>query len=223
MTDTVHRLGVVIFPGFALLDIAGPLQFFNQLSAVKPFELSIIAKSMEPVGTTPPEHVCRDTEFRQIGERWLPTHTFDTAPDLDILLIPGGLGARDETTFNDVGAFVKQRYPNVKYLLTVCTGASIVAGTGILDGRRATSNKASWSFSSRFTAVHWVPKARWVVDGNIWSSSGVAAGMDMTFAFIATVFSLEIAQRLANVMEYEPHTNPDWDPFSDVWQVPSHT
>ena len=221
MTDTAHRLGVVIFPGFALLDIAGPLQFFNQLSAVKPFELSIIAKSMEPVSTTPPEHVSSENKCRPIGERWLPTHTFDTAPELDILLIPGGFGARDQTIFDDVGTFVEQRYPNVKYLLTVCTGAAIVAGTGILDGRRATSNKASWTFSTRFTAVQWVPKARWVVDGNIWSSSGVAAGMDMTFAFIASVFSLEIAQRLANVMEYEPHTNPDWDPFADIWQVSS--
>jgi len=70
-------------------------------------------------------------------------------------------------------------------------------------------------------AVNWVPKARWVVDGNIWSSSGVAAGMDMTYAFISTVFSSDIAKQLADTMEYEPHTNPEWDPFSDIWKVSS--
>ena len=80
-------------------------------------------------------------------------------------------------------------------------------------------NKFAWSFATRRTAVQWIPKARWVVDGNIWSSSGVAAGMDMTYAFIASEFSPDIAKQLANTMEYEPHTDPNWDPFSDLWQT----
>ena len=221
MADTVTRLGVVIFRGFALLDVSGPLQFFNQLSSTEPFELSIIAKTMDPVSTIPPDHLQSSSIQQSIGQSWLPTHTFDNAPELDILLVPGGFGTRDETIFNEVTAFIKEQYPRLKYLLSVCTGAALVAATGILDGRKATSNKFSWSFATRHQAVHWVRKARWVVDGNIWSSSGVAAGMDMTYAFIASEFSPEIAQRLANTMEYEPHTNSNWDPFSDLWQTSS--
>jgi len=221
MTDVVTRLGVVIFPGFALLDVAGPMQFFNQLSAIRPFELSIIAKTIDSVSTVPPKHTVPERKFQSVGEQWLPTHTFDNAPELDILLIPGGLGIRDKTIFNDVTSFIKKRYPTLQYLLSVCTGSTMIAAAGILDGKKATSNKYSWSFATSNKDVNWVRKARWVVDGNIWSSSGVAAGMDMTYAFISTVFSPDIAKQLANVMEYEPHTNPEWDPFSEIWHVSS--
>lgn len=69
--------------------------------------------------------------------------------------------------------------------------------------------------------MQWIPKARWVVDGNIWSSSGVAAGMDMTYAFIASEFSPALAQQIAQGLEYEPHTDPHWDPFSARWNVTS--
>jgi len=219
MTDTITRLGVVIFPGFALLDVAGPMQFFNQLSAIQPFQLSIISKTMDSVSTIPPKSTIPNNRFQSIGEQWLPTHTFDNTPELDILLIPGGLGIRDETIFNDVASFIKKQYPTLKYLLSVCTGSTMIAATGILDGRKATSNKFSWSFATSNKAVNWIPKARWVVDGNIWSSSGVAAGMDMTYAFISHICSSDIAKRLANVMEYEPHTDPEWDPFSEIWHV----
>ena len=219
MNESITRLGVVIFPGFALLDVAGPMQFFNQLSAIRPFELSIIAKTLDPVNTAPPKNAVSENEYECIGEIWLPTHTFDNAPDIDILLIPGGFGIRDETIFNEVASFVKKKYPILKYLLSVCTGSAIVAATGILNGRKATSNKFAWSFGTKNKAVDWISKARWVVDGNIWSSSGVAAGMDMTYAFISTVFSADIAKRLADMMEYEPHTDSEWDPFSKIWHV----
>lgn len=219
MAETITRLGVVIFPGFALLDVAGPMQFFNQLSSLQSFELSIIAKSLDPVSTIPPKSTVPENKFRTIGEEWLPTHTFENAPELDILLVPGGIGIRNETIFNDVASFIKSRYPTLRYLLSVCTGSTLIAATGILDGRKATTNKFSWTFATSNQAVNWIPKARWVVDGNIWSSSGVAAGMDMTYAFISTIFSPDIAKRLSNVMEYEPHTDPDWDPFSEIWSV----
>jgi transcriptional regulator GlxA family with amidase domain len=221
MTEIVTRLGVVIFPGFALLDVAGPMQFFNSLSAIRPFQLSIIAKTMDSVSTIPPSNTVPDNKFQCIGEAWLPTHTFDNAPELDILLIPGGLGIRDETIFNEVTLFIKKRYPTLKYLLSVCTGSTMIAAAGLLDGRKATSNKRAWPFATRIKGVDWVPKARWVVDGNIWTSSGVAAGMDMTYAFISTVFSPDIAKELANTIEYEPHTNPEWDPFSEIWEISS--
>ncbi|CAF5028963.1 unnamed protein product, partial [Rotaria socialis] len=116
--------------------------------------------------------------------------------------------------------FVKKQYPTVKYLLSVCTGSLMVAAAGVLDGRKATSNKFAWSQTTVHKTVDWIPKARWVVDGNIWSSSGVAAGMDMTYAFIATIFSPDIAKELANKMEYEPHTNSEWDPFYEIWNLP---
>ncbi len=85
--QSVTRLGVVIFPGFALLDVAGPMQFFNMLSAIRPFELTVIAKTLDPVNTRPPENTGMKSNCKSIGEEWLPTHTFDNTPPVDILLI----------------------------------------------------------------------------------------------------------------------------------------
>ena len=62
--------------------------------------------------------------------------------------------------------------------------------------------------------VEWVPKARWVVDGNIWSGSGLSAGLDVMLAFAEKVYGKEEASYVADAMEYERHTDPEWDPFS---------
>ena len=62
-------------------------------------------------------------------------------------------------------------------------------------------------------------QARWVVDGNIWSTSGAAAGIDGIYAWISLLWGEERASRIANISEYERHTDPDWDPFSEVWNV----
>jgi putative intracellular protease/amidase len=73
--------------------------------------------------------------------------------------------------------FIFARYPQLKYLLSTCSGAVSLANSGVLEGRRATSNKAGWRWViTHGKNVNWVPTARWVVDGNIWTSSGVSAG-----------------------------------------------
>ena len=59
--------------------------------------------------------------------------------------------------------------------------------------------------------------ARWVVDGNIWTSSGVSAGIDCMLAFISEVYGEDVAKGIADGMEYERHTDPTWDPFADLY------
>lgn len=98
---------------------------------------------------------------------------------MDILLVPGGLGIRGQEDAGDTSVqdFVRARYPSLQYLLSVCTGAIALAKSGLLDGRKATSNKAVWNWAVQAGPnVHWQPSARWVEDGNIWTSSGVSAG-----------------------------------------------
>jgi transcriptional regulator GlxA family with amidase domain len=65
--------------------------------------------------------------------------------------------------------------------------------------------------------VQWVPKARWVVDGNIWTSSGISAGIDLTFAWMAEVFGEEKAQFVADRSEYERNTDPENDRYAERW------
>lgn len=113
-----------------------------------------------------------------------PTHTYANAPDdIEVLLVPGGPGARylDITTQLE---FIKKTYPKLKYLISICTGAGVVARTGVLDGRNATTNKRAWARTTAMgPEVLWRSPARWVVDGNIWTSSGVSDGYPWTAGF----------------------------------------
>ncbi|KAH8160350.1 hypothetical protein CIB48_g7888 [Xylaria polymorpha] len=120
----------------------------------------------------------------RIGQSIVPTHTFDDCPE------------------------------DLEVLL-VCTGSAIVAMSGILDGRRATSNKKSWEWAtSQGPAVNWVRQARWVVDGNVWTSSGVSAGIDLIFAFIEDQYGEEVATQLVRQAEYVRNTDSSSDPFA---------
>ncbi|KAL8348983.1 hypothetical protein RB601_002137 [Gaeumannomyces tritici] len=154
--------------------------------------------------------------------RIAPTHTFTNAPsDLEVLIIPGGLGTRSPNA-GELVQFVKETYPRLRYLITVCTGAAFAAKAGLLDGRRATTNKRSWAETTEPWAgtVRWVPRARWVEDGNVWTSSGISAGIDATLGFVAKVYGQANATHVANLMEYGWHEDPSWDPFSDAFDVP---
>jgi transcriptional regulator GlxA family with amidase domain len=139
--------------------------------------------------------------------------------DIEVLIIPGGGGTRSNMT--EEIAFVKEMYPKVKYIITICTGSTIVSRTGILDGRKATTNKFSWAWAvTQGPKVDWVPTARWVEDGNIWSSSGVSAGIDVAYAFVSRVYGEPVANYLAHTAEYNREMDAHHDPFGKFWEVP---
>ncbi len=146
--------------------------------------LSIISKEVGPVTTVPPPHVfVEGGPQMDVGFLLAPTitamHTFRNAPALDILFVPGGEGNVALAQANDtwIEDFIAARFGQLDYLLSVCTGAASLAKSGVLNGKKATTNKGAWSRVTSFgTNITWVPTARWTVDGNVWTSSGVAAG-----------------------------------------------
>jgi len=98
---------------------------------------------------------------------------------------------------------------------TVCTGAALLARTGLLDNRPATSNKMAWDWvTQQGPGVPWVRQARWVDDEDIVSSSGVSAGIDMALALIARLHDRATAENAARVMEYVWNDDPSNDPFA---------
>lgn len=216
---TPTRYGYLLFPGFQAIDVFGPLDALNTLSWSHNITLSLIAKTLNPVST-----VVRNPAFNRVnstfGESVLPTSTFATAPPLDVLLVPGGIGTTAPNLDEEI-AFIKATYPTLQYLITVCTGAGLAARAGVLDGKRATTNKAVWADTTALgPRVKWITHARWVTDGNIWTSSGVTAGIDALFAWIEAVYGNATATGVANSLEYERHLNSSWDPFADIYHLP---
>lgn len=140
------RIGLILYPKFEVLDVFGPLEALNTISRTAPpfvapppapptplsvpLTLSIIAQTLEPVPSgEKPFHQCV-----------VPTHTFATAPDdIEVLLVPGGVGDSVEAS-----EFIAKRFAKLRYLITVCTGANIAARAGVLRGCRATTNKKAW-------------------------------------------------------------------------------
>ncbi|KAL2828888.1 class I glutamine amidotransferase-like protein [Aspergillus cavernicola] len=208
------RIALLIFPGFQALDAFGPIDCLNVLSLTTPITLSILSQSLDPVSTKSP--FASDSLSQEI----LPTHTFATAPEIDVLLVPGGKGVRclDTKPITEAIKFIGEVYPSLKYLITVCTGSALVARSGVLDGRRATTNKKVFREAKGWRAeVEWVAKARWVVDGNIWTSSGVSAGIDVILAWMGEVYGKEVAKNIADHIEYERHEDPEDDPFAVLY------
>ena len=204
-----RRIAVVLFEGFTVLDVYGPVQAFAM--AMQPregqpphryFQIVTVAKQAGPVKSGE-------------GPSTVADYSFDTLPPVDMLLIPGGMGTRKSVDDADLIALIKRAVEGADMTTTVCTGTALLARTGLLDGRPATSNKMAWEWvMSQGPAVEWRRVARWVDDGNIVTSSGVSAGTDMALGVIARLHGRDTAERAARVMEYIWHDDPDNDPFA---------
>lgn len=120
--------GILLYPGFELLDIAGPLEILNMLAQYPGHEgmaLSIVSRTLDPVAPSLPSHKGAKFQSRQ---RWVPTHTFEDAPRLDVLVVPGGVGSVPPAEFGDEAEFVGRVYRDgLEYLFTVCSGAAVAA------------------------------------------------------------------------------------------------
>ncbi|ORY12987.1 class I glutamine amidotransferase-like protein [Clohesyomyces aquaticus] len=215
------HIAIILFPGFQLLDVAGPLDVLNILSTSQPLTLSILSSTLSPVSTA--HNINSPHPDSKFAESIVPTHTFDNPPPgIEVLIVPGGLGTRVESEMEGVIGFLKRmdRDGGVRWWLTVCTGSAVLARAGVLDGRRATSNKKAFAWVKQQSPhVHWVSKARWVVDRNIWTSSGISAGMDLIYAWVGDVWGEEVAGLIADGSEYERNTDSTRDRFAERWGV----
>ncbi len=218
--------GVILYPHFEVLDVFGPLEALNQLTRLKGYgdlSLVIIADvardklgNLNPVSSATPQF---NSHFEQ---KVVPTHTFEDAPYVDVLLVPGGMLTNDTT--QSAVDFIRNRFSHretkPQYLITVCTGAGVAARAGVLDGLHATTNKHGWKSVTQATGSQntwWVAMARWVVDGtlkSIWTTSGVSAGTDGMIAWIENVYGKGPANDVVHQMEYFRQRRSDYDPFA---------
>ncbi|WP_424466848.1 DJ-1/PfpI family protein [Pseudoclavibacter helvolus] len=200
MSPAKRRVTVVLFEGFELLDVFGPVELFRIDRSL--FDVELIA---------PLAGAVRSSQ----GPEVVATSSFADAAAPDIVLVPGGQGTRALAVDADFLAWLGAWAADARLVTSVCTGSALLAAAGLLDGYRATSNKRAFAWaSSHGASVDWVPQARWVEDRNRWTSSGVAAGMDMAVAIIASIHGPEVAAKLSDAAELDVHTDASWDPFA---------
>lgn len=198
----MRNIGALIFPGFELLDVFGPMQMFGLLN--KKFQLSFVA-----------EHTGAVESNQKLSAH--ATRTIDEKAQYDILFVPGGLGTRREVGNPKLLNWIENTSRNAEFTLSVCTGSALLAKAGLLDGRRATTNKAAFSWvADQGPEVDWVRQARWVEDGPFFTSSGVSAGMDMTLGAICRLHGQTVAEDVAKWCEYSWHQDSEWDPFAKI-------
>ena len=196
----MKTIGALVFPKFELLDLYGPLEMFGLNQDA--FKIHVVAETTEPVAATP-------------GPKTQPDEAFGDRERYDILLVPGGMGSRLGMENKVLINWLAEQSKRADIVASVCTGSALLAGAGVLDDKRATSNKMAWEWViSQGPKVNWVHKARWIEDGKFFTSSGVSAGTDMSLALIEKLIGTEAMETIAKRAEYVRNADPGNDPFA---------
>ena len=199
----MKTLAALVFPGFQTLDLYGPLEMLGDHDPGT-VDIKIVAETLDPV---PSYH----------GTRTAVDRTLADGADYDLIMIPGGDAAPLNPKNEALNEWIVAASEKAEIVMAVCTGTVLLASTGLLDGRRATTNKKDYTATIHHGPnVNWVPQARWVEDGKFFTSSGVSAGMDMSLAVMAKLFGQDAAEFIAVGCEYEWHQDPNWDPFAQL-------
>lgn len=193
------NIAVLLFDDFETLDVYGPVEVFGRfedLYTIKFYSLN--------GGQIKNRH----------GVSALTAKLEDINENLEIFIIPGGMGTRKEVENKLLIDKIKEISIFSKFVLTVCTGSGLLARTGLLDNKTATSNKRAFAqVITNGTNVNWNKKGRWTIDGKYYTSSGVSAGIDMVLGFISDRHGIEFARRIAFEIEYNWTEDKDNDTF----------
>lgn len=194
-----NEIAFILFDNYETLDVFGPAEIFGRL--VDKYSLKFYS-----------------LEGGLIKNRHQVSVMTEKFPQKDLspymLFIPGGLGTRVEVDNLKLINMIKETSDASDYVFTVCTGSALLAKSGLLDGKEATSNKRAFSWVvTNGPKVNWDRTARWKVDGKYYTSSGVSAGMDMALGFLADRHGLEFARNVAWEIEYNWVEDKDNDTF----------
>jgi transcriptional regulator GlxA family with amidase domain len=181
-----RRIAFLIFPGFQLLDAAGPIAAFEIASRYVPgsYTLKVIAAQSGLVASTSAAALQADPLGRARG--------------IDTLMVAGGEGSRAAMSCAKTRRFIQACASQARRTTSVCSGSYLLAAAGLLDGRRATTH---WSraadFARKFPRIHVQPDSIFVKDGSIWTSAGITAGIDLSLALIEEDLGESVARRTA--------------------------
>jgi len=182
----MHTIGLLIFPDFQLLDAAGPIAVFDIAArecTPPSYRPRVIARTAGPVTSS--------------SAVQLIAQPFSDDP-LDTLIVAGGSGSREASACAETLAFIRTAATRARRIASVCTGAFILAAAGLLDGRRATTHWGRAAVLARaYPLVHVEPDRIFTRDGQVWTSAGVTAGIDLALALVADDLGEPVAKRVA--------------------------
>lgn len=216
------RVGILVFDGFEPLDVWGFVEAFSIARFVgtsypdnnpRPFAIELISVSTHAESrTATPAPI---TSYN--GPRVAPDMFRDQALErpIDVLMIPGGRGLRPLLSAEHperrdaLYDWLRAMDTRVQVMSSVCTGAAVLAGAGLLDGKAATTNHQSFAWVTPFgPRVLWDNVSRWVDAGHYVTSAGVSAGIDMAFYLVARLAGRAVAEAAALAAEYDWHRDP---------------
>jgi len=180
-----RRIAFVVFPGFQLLDAAGPIGAFEIAGRHQPgtYELAVLAPDAGGVASS--------SGVKMTAE------ALDDAP-IDTIVIAGGDGTRSLPELARIVDWLKRAAPRARRVTSVCSGAYLLAEAGLLDGLRATTHWGrSDDFARRYPSVRLEPDRIFVREGDVWTSAGITAGIDLSLALIEDDLGSEIARATA--------------------------
>jgi transcriptional regulator GlxA family with amidase domain len=196
----MRKMAALVFPEFQTLDYFGPIEMLGGFR--NDIEITTVSKDAGPV-------------VSRHGQRIVVDRLISEGSKYDLLFIPGGDSALIAAKDKELMQWIVDVSLNAERVMAVCTGTVLLAMTGLLDGRKATTNKQDFLSTVHLAPnVDWVKKARWVEDGKFFTSSGVSAGMDMALAVAASLYGREKAEEMAEGCEYTWHSDASWDPFA---------
>lgn len=185
--------GLLIFDDAEELDFCGPWEIFTASSMLRDFSDEVVLIS---------EHsgAVRCSK----GMRVIPDHILREAPPLDVLLVPGGYGTRREVSNAELISWIAEVSQKAKWVTSVCTGALLLHEAGIARGRRVATHHAFEDTLQARGDVTVVRDARYVVDGNLVTSQGVSAGIDMALWVIGQIYGRSHARSVSRYIQYDP-------------------
>jgi len=197
--NTPRTVGIFVFDDVEVLDCCGPFEVFSVARTPRNDD-DLTEKLFIPlmIAERPEAVTCVG------GLRIEPNATFVNHPPLDILIIPGGQGARLTQLFNRTALdWIASSAPTTTITASVCTGAFLLAENGLLDGKAATTHWASVArLQARYPAITVRDDARFVDEGHIVTAAGISAGIDMSLHLVARLHGDDAARWTARRMEY---------------------
>jgi transcriptional regulator GlxA family with amidase domain len=193
-------VGIFIFDDVEVLDFAGPFEVFSRARTVAgadsrrtddsaPFEVFTVARTRDAIAAIG-------------GLAVVPRYSWTDAPAIDILVIPGGFGTR--SLLNDAATlgWIGEAAARSRQVTSVCTGALLLAKVGLLQGKRATTHWAGLELLASIDPTIQVQRDRRVVHDGVFTSAGVSAGIDMSFAVVEQICGRAVALETAQYIEY---------------------